>query len=327
MHVPKLFLTEPYSWKIKDIDLRPTYRCQAKCPTCGAWKRDTTALNLDQTKQIVKHFRDLRQVTIEGGEPTYWEHLIYFIKHLDAEDIPVITNAINTERIKEISEYFTPDDFRWIVSIGGLNETHDFMRGTKGAFDALVKSVDIIKSHNYNIRFQFFPSKSNIQELDKTKEFIFERWGIDPSLVLINYPSYAGIYGENVKCEYLNESEMRELLINEPQGKWLSKLIKDIYTAKAIKKKYIPCMYGRSKIFIRPDGGIGTCQYMDNNLFGRVLNTTVTINREARRDYCFNKIPSKCRYSTGQLCSHEAATRSIRHNFLYLARNAWRLLT
>ena len=324
MHVPKLFLTEPYSWKIKDIDLRPTYRCQASCPTCGSWKRKSPDLNLNQAIQIVKYFRNLRKVIIEGGEPTLWKHLIYFIKHLDAEDKPVITNAINTKTIKCLSKYFTPNEMRWVVSIGGLGDTHDFMRGKRGAFNHLVRSVDIMKDLKYDVRFQFMPTKRTIGDLEATKEFITERWG--RSLILINYPSYAGIYGENVKTQYLDENEMRDILTSGTGDKLLNRVIYDIYTDKAIKKQAIPCLYGRSKIHIRPDGGIATCQYEDKQLFGKVYNDKVVINKQIRKNICRDIIPDNCQYLTGQLCSHEAACYGIRHSFFYLAREAWKRL-
>ena len=324
MHVPKLFLTEPYSWKIKDIDLRPTYRYQAKCPTCGSWKRKAPDLSMAQTIQIVKYFRNLRKVIIEGGEPTLWEHLKYFIKCIDSEDKPVITNAINTKVIQNLSEYFTPNEMRWVVSLNGLGNVHDQSRGRKGAFNHLVESVDIMKNLKYDVRFQFMPTQKTIGDLEVTKEFIKERWG--KSLILINYPSYAGIYGENVKSQYLDENEMRDLLTSGTGDSLLNRTMYNIYTDKAIKKEPIPCLYGRSKIHIKPDGGIASCQYEDTQLFGQVHDDKVVIGHKTRKNLCKHIIPDKCQYSTGVLCSHEAAIYGIRHNFFYLMREAWKRL-
>ena len=309
MHVPKLYLSEPYSYKIRDIDIRPTWRCNARCPTCGSWKRENNDLNFKQTSQIIKYFHNLRKVIIEGGEPTLWDHLIYFIKHIDAGDKALITNAINTERIKEIASYFTPSDMRFVVSLNGLGDVHDFSRGVKGAFDSLVRSVDVMYHYGYDIRFQFIAVKRTIGDLEKTRQFIKARWGVD--LLLVSYPSKIGIYGENIKCEYLNDDEMRTLLMSQKEEKKLNKIIQDIYT---------------KKVNIAANGGIYVCQYADVMKFGQVYDDKIEIDQDVRKNYC--KMVSNCKYqySTGQLCSHEAAVLSLRHNLLYLMREAWKQL-
>ena len=169
MHVPKLYLTEPYSWKIRDIDIRPTYRCNARCPTCGSWKRKSPDLSVEQAMVICDHFHKLRKVIIEGGEPLLWGPLSTFIKHLDAEEIVVITNAIFTEGVKHITKSLTPQDFRFVVSLNGIGKIHDFSRGVKGAFTALVKSVDIMVDRGYNVRFQYVGLKENVGNLEETR--------------------------------------------------------------------------------------------------------------------------------------------------------------
>jgi len=324
MHVPKLYLTEPYSWKVRDIDIRPTYRCNAKCPTCGSWKRKSDDINFEQTEQIVKYFRNLRKVIIEGGEPTLWEHLRYFIENLDAKEKVVITNAINTKTIKDIAEHFTPKDMRWVVSLNGMEKAHDFSRGVKGAFKALVESIDIMKKHKYDIRFQFVGIKENMHDLDNVNEFI-KKYSDYPAMVC--YPSTSNIYGENIKCTYLNAKEMFDLVKSEKRGKLINKIVKDMYVEKALKKEPMPCLYGRSKIHITPGGKIEVCQYSDRPMqIGEVFDDKVYLSKYYRKYYCKNVIPNKCQYATGTLCSHEAVCMGIRHNLLYLTRETWKKL-
>ena len=324
MHVPKLFLTEPYSWKVKYIDLCPTWRCNARCITCGCWKRKDTDLGMDQTIQIVKHFRNLSKVVIEGGEPTLWNNLKYFIKCVDSEEKIVITNAINTNEIHEIAKYFSRHDMRWVVSLNGLGSVHDKSRGTIGAFNHLVKSVDIMKDLKYDVRFQFMPFQENLHDLEVTKQFIADRWGGSLSLC---YPSTAGRFGENIKCTYLNPEECSELFKNQG-AKRLNRIIEDIYTSNAITKEVMPCFYGRSKIHIVPDGGIKVCQFEDGDemYIGRVNQNRVSIDKARRKYYCKNIIPNKCQFASGGLCNNEPVAYGIRHSFFYLMREAWKRL-
>ena len=326
----KLFLTEPYRWKVRDIDLRPTYRCNAKCPTCGSWKRKSPDLSYNQAMQISDNFRGLRKMIIEGGEPTLWQPLIPFINSLDVEETAVITNAIHTENIRAVCEQSTPDKMRWVISLNGIGKTHDFMRGHKGAFYKLVRSCDIMKEHGYDMRFQFVCVAENIHELQDVKDFIKAEYGRE--YINISYPSSAGIYGENIKCTYLDNKQMRSVLMSEEwslsRSSLLNKIIHDIFTDKVSKKELIPCLYGRSKIHIRPDGLIQACQYDDSDAmqFGIVYDNRVVIYQHRRKDICKNIIP-KCQYKTGSLCSHEAMEYSIRHNLKYLLEELWKRLT
>ena len=316
MHLPKLFLTEPYTWKIKYYDFCPSWACNAKCPTCGAWKRDPGGVNLEQTNQLISQFRDLQKVVIEGGEPTMWPHLEYFVEHVDAKEIGIISNAMNPPKMLELAKRFDPKKVHWAISVNGIGKTHDISRGVKGAWNKVYKSIYTLKRYGHDVRFQFMPCKENIHELPMVAEMATrDFYGYS-----ICYPSEAAKFGENVKWNYLNAQETQDLMMKDmPRMSRVNRWVTEIYTEKGKKKEPWPCLYGRSKIHINPKGEIRVCPFYEGKEFviGQLYNDRVYLD-ERKRKRAHKSIGPQCQYESGGMCNNEAAWYGVRHSFGFL---------
>lgn len=113
--------------------LKLTTRCTLHCRHCPWTDHPEPDLPTARWKEIIAELeaRGARHLVLEGGEPTLREDLQELIEFGQRRRLNV-TVATNCTRSLEA---FTPD--RFLVSVDGMEETHDRLRGP-GAFQRLL---------------------------------------------------------------------------------------------------------------------------------------------------------------------------------------------
>lgn len=118
--------------------IKLTHRCTLKCRQCPYWQRPVPDLGWHQVREILPHLyeRGIRIVILEGGEPLLWRDGDRTIHDVVAEAkkyfycVGVTTNGTLPMDVDT--------DIIW-VSIDGLKETHDTLRGQ--SFDRIVTHI------------------------------------------------------------------------------------------------------------------------------------------------------------------------------------------
>lgn len=144
---------------ISDINSKPTVlnlniidSCNSKCTMCNIWRRDEELeISPEQLGQLLSDplYTDLEHVGVTGGEPTLRNDLpkVYLTiidKLPKLKGVSIITNAIKLDevknRIKEVNDICLSSNipFSAMVSIDGVGETHDKVRGVKGNFETAI---------------------------------------------------------------------------------------------------------------------------------------------------------------------------------------------
>lgn len=147
--------------KPRVLQMPITGRCNSRCVTCNIWKDQTQAVELDPVvlKEILQDpfFSKVRLVGLNGGEPSTYRNIellldsLFVLKGLNR--IHVISNAIVASRLMDMMKIVkTKCEERGIlvyltISIDGVGETHDRIRGRVGVFD---KTVATLKEINKN---------------------------------------------------------------------------------------------------------------------------------------------------------------------------------
>lgn len=125
--------------------MKLTHRCTLHCRQCPYWKRPVPDLKWERVVQILPSLyeRGIRILILEGGEPLLWKD-----HHRGISDV-----------VMEARKYFycvgvttngtlplnVPTDVAW-VSIDGLRETHDSLRGE--SFDRIIDNIRNSKHPN-----------------------------------------------------------------------------------------------------------------------------------------------------------------------------------
>ena len=142
-----------------------TFRCNARCGMCNIWQHPTKPEEELAPAYYAKLPAGLR-INISGGEPTLRDDLeeIFDILHPNAALLELSTNGFYTDRIVRLAEKYPDTLIR--VSLEGLPETNDRLRGTKDGFDhALRTMLALRKTKCRNIGFSIVISDRNADDL------------------------------------------------------------------------------------------------------------------------------------------------------------------
>lgn len=135
--------------------------CNSHCQMCSVWKqkrdKEFTPKELSKILQDPL-FRRLRHIGISGGEPTLREDLpeIYRVladKQPYLRSAGIITNAIDKEhvieQIKASADVCHKADlpFNVMVSLDGVDEIHDRVRGIRGNFSSAIEVIRYLRDH------------------------------------------------------------------------------------------------------------------------------------------------------------------------------------
>lgn len=274
-----------------------TAACQSRCKTCqiGAmFCQDPTRAQRDlKLYEIEKIFASMKHVyflNMSGGEPFLRKDLPDIVrlacKYLKPRVIHTPTNAIITDRVVEYTEkiltiireeYDPTVPFTVKPSIDGVGEMHDEIRGVKGNFEKLIKTIDGLKTleekyDNFHLELGTVISNFNIDHLGEIEDFV-HTLGIE---------SYRNEVAE-CRTEFFNledpitpPAEVYQRLIKDFSRKVEENIVTKKRLAKttealrvvyydiagrilAEKRQVIPCYAGVSNVHINFDGGVWPC--------------------------------------------------------------------
>lgn len=141
------------------VNFAVTYRCNHRCQTCAVYGDDqfTTSYGHEMTAdEIVGAFSDpllgkLDVLRITGGEPFKRADLPDIVLGIHRVAKPgafyVTTNGSFPERVGSFLRAVGDTDAKvhLQISIDGVGETHDRIRGFEGAFEKAVRTLEVVK--------------------------------------------------------------------------------------------------------------------------------------------------------------------------------------
>lgn len=273
-----------------------TAACQSRCKTCqiGAMfcqdpTRPQKDLNLDEIEKIFKSMEPVYFFNMSGGEPFMRDDLPEIValacKYLKPKVVHTPTNAILTEKIIKntekiihiVKDYNTTVPFTVKPSIDGVGDKHDEIRGVKGNFQCLLKTIEGLKRleekyDNFHLELGTVISNFNIDDLDEIEDFVHS----------LGVESYRNEVAEcrteffNLKDSITPPADVYQRLIKDFARKVeenIGKKKKLARTTEAMrvvyydlagkilkeKRQVIPCYAGVSNVHINYDGGVWPC--------------------------------------------------------------------
>src|SRR6266571_69741 len=134
-------------------------RCNTKCAMCNIWElKSAQALSPEHFGKIFADpvYAGVEYVILAGGEPTLRNDLPEIVEvihrympRLKKLMIPsnVISRASIQKQYPRIARYCAQHRIRLTlgVSLDGIGETHDKVRGVKGAFEKVMENIQLMK--------------------------------------------------------------------------------------------------------------------------------------------------------------------------------------
>lgn len=142
--------------QLKVITFFVTTRCNAKCETCFYYQSLNDArlaeLTVEEIVRLSKTMPPFPHLLLSGGEPVMRKDLLdiiaVFARNNGISTVDIPTNGLLPCRIVEVAEGVFeahPDMLLTIgVSVDGLEETHDRLRGVPGNFRKVMETLEAL---------------------------------------------------------------------------------------------------------------------------------------------------------------------------------------
>ena len=250
-----------------DVSIITTYRCQMRCKMCSIWenptdsKREITAKELEILPQF-------KFINVTGGEPFVRRDLEDLIEVLftKSDRIVISTSGFHYKRILKLAERFPNIGIR--VSIEGLSQRNDDLRGREGGFDRGLKTLLGLREMGVkDIGFGITVSNKNSEDM-----LWLYRLSKELGLEFATATFHNSFYfhkDDNIvsnKDEVIeNFHKLIEMLLKENHPKSWFRAFFNLGLINYIRggKRMLPCEAGTANFFIEPYGDVYPCNGLE----------------------------------------------------------------
>lgn len=127
-----------------------TFTCNARCIMCDSWKKPSpNDLSLAEIERVFEQLPQLDAVRLTGGEPfvrkDFADIAALVQKHLKPMFLHVTTNGFLPDRVVDFVENRDRSlPLQLLVSVDGVKEKHNYVRGKDTAWDSVMKTLQSI---------------------------------------------------------------------------------------------------------------------------------------------------------------------------------------
>jgi MoaA/NifB/PqqE/SkfB family radical SAM enzyme len=300
-------------------------RCNTRCAMCNIWElKSSHELSLDQFDRIFSDrvYSRVEYIILAGGEPTLRNDLPEIIelmhRHMPRlKKLLIPSNVINRASIEKqyarMARYCAEHKIRLSlgVSLDGIGDTHDKIRGVKGAFNKVMENIEFMKRLQKEVPFNLGIDPTifsmNIHEMQKLKD-LAERLNMP---ITFQIAAVADDYYHNADIEKvvkvsnedrLNMTEFLKRQVAESSlldslAYYYAEVVENLEGAPA---RGLSCPFADQGLLLNPDGSLQYCH--NSHPIGNVLEKSsgelyYAQDNLAYRDKIQKEICPSCRMS------------------------------
>lgn len=251
-----------------DVSIITTYRCQMRCKMCDIWENPSDSKKEIQAREL-EMLPNFKFVNITGGEPFVRRDLedIVEVMYKKAPRIVISTSGWHTDRIIKMAERFPNIGIR--VSIEGLSQKNDDLRGREGSFDRAMRLLLTLKEMGIkDIGYGCTVSNKNSEDMLWLYKLSREL-GMEFATASF-HNSYYFHKDDNAitnKDEVINNFRllMEELLKDKSPKSWYRAFF-NLGLINYIREqpRMLPCEAGTANFFIEPYGDVYPCNGLED---------------------------------------------------------------
>lgn len=183
-----------------NITLSPSPRCNSRCLTCNIWMKRENELTLDEWEKVLSSMGTAPYwFTISGGEPFMFKGIVELAQMAYQYNRPGIinipTNSILStipKKVQQIAETCPESQLIINLSLDGVGEKHDRIRGIKGNFEKFERTLAALLElrdslPNLALGIHSVVSVFNVKDLDELMAYA-DQSGADQFITEIAEP-------------------------------------------------------------------------------------------------------------------------------------------
>lgn len=251
-----------------DVSIITTYRCQMRCKMCDIWENPTDK-KLEITAKELDMLPSFKFVNITGGEPFVRRDLedIVDVMYRKSDRIVISTSGWHTDRIIKMAEKFPKIGIR--VSIEGLAQKNDDLRGREGSFDRAMRLLLTLKEMGIkDIGYGCTVSNKNSDDM-----LWLYKLSRELGMEFATAAFHNSYYFHKDDNEITNKNEVignfqkliEELLKENSPKSWYRAFFNlGLINYIRGKPRMLPCEAGTANFFIEPYGDVYPCNGLED---------------------------------------------------------------
>lgn len=244
-----------------------TYRCNAQCNMCHVWKNPSKAAE-EIRPELMERLPGLFFANITGGEPFIRNDLPDFVEVLSKRSrrIVINTNGFFTDRIVSLCERFPHIGLR--ISIEGLSEANDKIRGLPNGFDKSIRTLFALRELGMkDIGFNITVQDLNYKDLGYLYRLSYAL-GYEFGTTTVHNSHYFHKWDNAIMHKDEVAGEFAKLLKLLLKSKKVKEWFRGYFNYGLINyinggQRLLPCEMGENGFFIDPFGDVLACNGMD----------------------------------------------------------------
>ena len=254
-----------------DVSIITTYRCQMRCQMCNIWKYPSDS-KLEISARDLEILPKLKFVNITGGEPFQRKDISYIVAVAfeKASRVVISTSGWHYDRIVDLARQYPNIGIR--VSIEGLSQLNDELRGRAGGFDRGLKLLFKLREMGVkDIGFGITVSNRNSQDMLQ-----LYRLAKELKLEFATAAFHNSFYFHKEDNVITNQNqviadfeELINLLLKENHPKSWFRAFFNLGLIGYVKgeKRMLPCEAGTANFFIEPYGDVYPCNGLEDRIW------------------------------------------------------------
>lgn len=244
-----------------------TYRCNARCNMCEVWQNPTKPTE-EIGLEVYRKLPNMFFANITGGEPFVRKDLpeVAGILREKAKRIVISTNGFFTDRIIDLCKRYPDVGIR--ISVEGLQEANDAIRGIPEGFDRAMETLDRLREMGVkDIGLAMTIQDMNCRDLVSLYQ-LAEASGYEFATAALHNSHYFHKWDNKIEntnrvCAEL-ESLIWQLLGSGKIKNWFRAYFNyGLINYVRGNRRLLPCEMGQNGFFLDPWGDVLACNGMD----------------------------------------------------------------
>ncbi len=317
-----------------DASIITTYRCQMRCKMCNIWEYPTDVNKEIQPKELEK-LPKLKFINLTGGEPFQRKDLedIVAVCFEKAPRVVISSSGYHYDKIIELAKKYPKIGLR--ISIEGLSQKNDELRGRNGGFDRGLKALLTLREMGVkDIGFGCTVSNNNsedmlaLYQLSKALKMEFATATFHNSYYF--HKSDNIVTNKEKVCE--DFGKLIELLLQEKRPKSWFRAFFNLGLINYIQggKRMLPCEAGTGSFFVEPYGDVYPCNGLQKEVWKESMGNIRNYNsfEELWNSEQANKVRTQVR-SCPKNCwmvgtASPVMNKYIKHPAMWVMKNKFR---